>query len=284
MGIQTTIEGLAGTLPPSMRRVARAIRENPSSVLDKTISELAEACDTSVASVVRFCRAVGLSGYPQLRMALATEIGREAAQYGDAMVLGAEIARSDTLQQIASKIASLEMLAIEETISALDFAGLERVIAAIDGAQRILLFGMGASRQVAGDLQQKLFRVGRNAFLLDDPHEALGAAALPTQGTVAMAFSHSGTTDETVGFMKLARKNGAFSIALTSVAESPLAVSADEVLLTHARESSLRAGAMVSRIAQLAMIDCVFLGVARLRYDETLLALERTRQVTHPRN
>ncbi|HHY48700.1 MAG TPA: MurR/RpiR family transcriptional regulator, partial [Alphaproteobacteria bacterium] len=45
---------------------------------------------------------------------------------------------------------------------------------------------------------------------------------------------------------------------------------------------TLRAGAMVSRIAQLAVVDCLFLGVAHLRYEETIVALRRTRDVTHP--
>jgi DNA-binding MurR/RpiR family transcriptional regulator len=39
---------------------------------------------------------------------------------------------------------------------------------------------------------------------------------------------------------------------------------------------------MVSRIAQLALVDCLFLGVARLRYEQTIDALKRTRDVTHP--
>jgi DNA-binding MurR/RpiR family transcriptional regulator len=282
MGIQSTIAAKGSTLAPSMQRIAAAIRENPSVVLDNTISEIAVLCDTSVASVVRFCRAVGLSGYAQLRMDLATELGRESAQYGDAMVMGADIARSDTLKQIAGKIASLEMLAIEETLSAIDFDILAKVIAELDKAKRILLFGVGASRFVAHDLQQKLFRIGHNAFMPDDNHEAFAAAALSVPKTVAIGFSHSGMTRETVRFIKLASENGALTVALTSADESPLALAADLLLRTHARESSLRAGAMVSRIAQLALIDCLFLGLARLSYDETIVALERTRSVTHP--
>lgn len=39
---------------------------------------------------------------------------------------------------------------------------------------------------------------------------------------------------------------------------------------------------MVSSIAQLVLVDCLFLGVARLRYEQTIAALERTRDVTHP--
>ena len=283
MGIQSTIEASADKFTPAMQRVASVIRDNPGVVLDKTIPDLATACKTSVATIVRFCRTLGLSGYAQLRMSLATELGREAAQYGPGLTLGAEIARSDTLQEMASKVATLEMLAIDETVSSLDFTALERVVAALDTAQRILLFGIGASQFVAQDLHHKLFRVGRNAFLMADPHEAWSAALLSPPGTIAIGFSHSGNTADTVRYLEIARQAGALTIAITGAADSPLAQAADERLISHARESRLRAGAMVSRIAQLAIVDCLFLGVAHLRYEQTVDALQKTRDVTHPK-
>lgn len=282
MGIQSSIEASAASFTPAMRRIANVLRDNPAVVLEKTISQLAEACETSVASVVRFCRAVGLSGYAELRMSLATELGKEAAQFGSGLTLGAEIARTDTLEEMASKVASLEMLAIEETVSSLNFKTLDRVVAALEKAQRILLFGIGASHFVAQDLHHKLFRVGRNAFLLTDAHEAWSAALLSPKHTVAIGFSHSGTTTDTVQFLDIAKEHGALTVAITGAPDSALARSADEVLVTHARESALRAGAMVSRIAQLVLVDCLFLGVARLRYEQTIDALKRTRDVTHP--
>jgi DNA-binding MurR/RpiR family transcriptional regulator len=284
MGIQSTIEATTPTLTPAMRRIAKAIRDNPAIVLENTISQIADACGTSVATVVRFCRAIGISGYAGLRMSLATELGKEAAQFGADFTLGAEIARTDTLEEMASKVASLEMLAIEETVSSLDFKALERVVAALDRAQRILLFGIGASHFVAQDLHHKLFRVGRNAFLMMDAHEAWTAALLSPKQTVAIGFSHSGATVDTVQFLDLARQNGALTVAVTGARDSALARAADERLITHARESALRAGAMVSRIAQLALVDCLFLGVARLRYEQTIDALKRTRDVTHPQS
>ena len=284
MGIQSTIEATTPTLTPAMRRIAKAIRDNPAIVLENTISQIADACGTSVASVVRFCRAVGVSGYAELRMSLATELGKEAAQFGADFTLGAEIARTDTLEEMAAKVASLEMLAIEETVSSLDFTALERVVTALDKAERILLFGIGASHFVAQDLHHKLFRVGRNVFLMMDAHEAWTAALLSPKQTVAIGFSHSGVTADTVQFLDLARKNGALTVAVTAAPDSALARAADERLITHARESALRAGAMVSRIAQLALVDCLFLGVARLRYEQTIDALKRTRDVTHPQS
>ena len=39
---------------------------------------------------------------------------------------------------------------------------------------------------------------------------------------------------------------------------------------------AFRSGAMASRIAQLAVVDCLFVGVAQRSWDRTLRALERT--------
>ena len=281
MGIQSTIAALEGRFTPSQKRLADAIRENPSIVLDRSISELAQSCQTSVASVVRFCRALGLSGYAQLRMSLATELGKEAAQFGANLTLGAEIAQSDTLQEMMTKVASLEMLAIDETVTAIDDQALERIVSALNSASRILLFGIGASQFVAQDLHHKLMRIGRNTFLLSDAHEAWSTALLSPQNTVAIGFSHSGMTRDTMRYLELARQNGALTVAVTGSAESPIAQIADECLVAYARESSIRAGAMVSRIAQLVLVDCLFLGIARLSYDDTIVALKRTRDVTH---
>jgi DNA-binding MurR/RpiR family transcriptional regulator len=279
MSVQSTIEAALGSLSPSLRRVAATIRENPAVVLDSTIKELADSCGTSVASVVRFCRAIGLSGYTQLRMMLAAELGKEAAQFGGTSY-GADIAEGESLTEMAQKIASLEILAIEETIARLDYQALEQIVDALDGTGRILLYGVGASRFVAEDLQGKLFRIGRNAFAPTEPHEAWAAAAIPVDDVVAVGFSHLGETHETVEFLRLARANGARTVGITGTKDSSLARLADLTLFTEVRETTFRAGAMVSRIAQLAVVDCIFAGVAQRRYDYTVDALRRTREVT----
>ena len=282
MSIQSRIEASAAGFTPVMRRIAEVIRQNPALVRDKPISEFAVLCRTSVASIVRFCQSLGLSGYPELRMTIATELGRETAQFGTTLTLGAELAQSDSLKEMAAKVAALEMMAIEETVSAIDFKALGRIVSALDRAQRILLFGIGASQFVAQDLHHKLFRIGRNAFLMADTHEAWTAALLSPPRTVALGFSHSGVTADTIRYLEIARENGAHTVAITGVPESPLARIAHDALIAHARESTLRAGAMVSRIAQLALVDCLFLGLARTSYDDTIDALRRTRDVTHP--
>jgi len=150
------------------------------------------------------------------------------------------------------------------------------VIDALVGARRIDVYGVGASGLIALDLQQKLHRIGRVAFAWTDPHLALTSAALLTEGDVAVAISHSGTTQDTVDLLALADRNGATTVAVTNFPRSPLAELGDHVLTTAARETTFRSGAMASRLAQLTVIDCVFVGVAQRTYQETRAALDAT--------
>jgi len=278
MSIQSKIEASFASLSKSETRVADVIRSNPSVVLNNTIGELATLSGASATSVVRFCHAIGMAGYSQLRIELAQELGKEAAQYGDAIALGADIAWDDDLAQAIGKIASLEKLAIEETAANFDPVQVERVAYSLDKASRVILFGIGASFLVAEDFQLKLLRIGRNAFCARDSHQAWELACLSTPDTVAIGFSHSGETQETVRFLRLAANHNSATVAVTSVATSSIASAADEVMVTAAREPMLRAGAMVSRIAQLVTVDILFLAVARLRREDTLRALWLTRQ------
>ncbi len=276
MSIQATIEASAAALPPSLARVADAVRRDPALVVDMTITELADACDTSIASVVRFCRAIGFDGYAALRRSLAAELGKESARFSANGI--SEIDEADSLPDAIAKIAALEVLAIEETMAQLDMDALSAAVDAIDCAERILLFGIGASRFVAEDLAHKLRRVGRNAQLLADPHEAVAATVLHAGDTVAIAFSNSGSTVESIRFLQSARRGGAATIAVTGSADSPISEAADRTLRTQARESTFRAGAMVSRIAQLALVDALFIGAAQRRHAETVEALRATRE------
>jgi len=276
MSIQTTIATAAETLPPSLARIARTISDAPTIVVDSTINELAAACDTSVASVVRFCRAIGVNGYAALRMDLAAELGRESVQFASPSGFGSEISAANTLREATAKIAALESLAIEETTAALDYETLAAAVEAVDAAERILLFGVGASALVAADLGHKLLRIGHSAIVLSDSHEAIASAALGARRTVAIGFSHSGSTRETVQFLETARGSGSVTIAVTGTAESALASAAEHVLRAHAREPRFRAGAMVSRIAQLTLVDCLFVGVAQRHHARTVHALQRT--------
>jgi DNA-binding MurR/RpiR family transcriptional regulator len=268
------VRALTPNLAPAERRVAAAVVQDPAGVAAKTISELAEACRTSGTTVIRFCRAMGFPGYPELRLALAA-----AAQVGQARGwedIGSDIGPQDTIDEVIKKIAHADARAVEETAAQLNAETLSAVVDAIVHARRIDIYGVGASAFVALDLQQKLHRIERIVYAWPDPHSAVTSAALLKRGDVAIGISHTGMTADTVGSLAEARQQQATTVAITNFPGSSIASVADHVLTTAARETTFRSGAMASRIAALTVVDCLFVAVAQRNYKQTLRALERT--------
>ncbi len=276
------VRSLLPSLPPAERRVATRVIEDPEGVANSTITELAQLCGTSETTVIRFCRAIGFAGYPELRLTLATEAGRAQSAAGG-RVVGSDIAPDDTLEEVVEKVTFADARAVEETAAQLDIEALRQVVETIVAARRVDVYGVGASAFVALDFQQKLHRIGRTCFAWSDAHIMLTSAAVLEPGDVAVGISHSGTTAETIDALAEARKRGGVTVALTNFPRSPIAEVADHVLTTAARETTFRSGATASRLAQLTVIDCVFVGVAQRSFKPTRQALEDTYEAVRGR-
>ncbi|HEY6597611.1 MAG TPA: MurR/RpiR family transcriptional regulator [Asanoa sp.] len=281
-GLIIAINGLLPSLSPAEQRVARLVVADPAEAARRTITDLANAAETSEATVIRFCRSVGMDGYPQLRIRLAAEAARRVDP-PDARVIGGDIPPGADLAQIIATIAFNDARAVEETAEQLDPAVCERIVEAISSAARVDIYGAGASGFVASDFQQKLHRIGRVAFSWPDVHAALTSAALLGRGDVAIGISHTGTTIEVVDVLEQARSRGATTVALTNFPRSPITGMADHVLTTAARETTYRSGAMASRLAQLTVVDVLFVGVAARNRTKARKALEVTADAVRPR-
>jgi len=269
------IRSLLPGLARAEQRVAKVVLEDPASVARRSITEVALAANTSETTVTRFCKAVGVGGYPQLRIALAADTARTEAR--TTRNLGGEIGPEDDLAAVIGKVSFADARAVEETADQLEVATLERVIEVVANAGRVDVYGVGASAFVAADLQQKLHRIGRVCFAWSDTHIMLTSAAVLSPGDVAIGVSHTGATTDTVEALRVAREHGAVTIAVTNFPRSPITEVADHVLTTAARETTFRSGATASRIAQLTVIDCLFIGVAQRHMDASVNALDATR-------
>lgn len=276
--VTTRIMGALPGLQPAMARVGAFIVAHPKDAAGMTISRLAKATAVSETTVVRFCREVGIDGYAQLRLGLALELGTRSGS--EVRFEGStDISPSDTLGSAVEKILHADARSVEDTAKSVSLETLETVVGHVCRARRIEIFGVGASGLVATDLQQKLHRIGLISFGHTDSHQAMVSAALLDEACVAIAISHSGATTDVIEALAEARRHGATTVAITNAARSPLAAAADHVLATAARESTFRSAATGSRLAQLTLVDCLFVGVAQQRFQESSQALDETRRV-----
>ncbi len=263
--------------------MAETILGDPTLVVDLAINDLARVCSTSLSTVARFAQSLGFSGYRELRVAVARTVTLAQAQQARFGLDTTAINPDDEPPAIAAKLAAQEIDAIEKTARGLDASALDRVALALVAARHIDLFGQAASSLTAQDLQQKLARIGCSVAHSADPHLAVTTASLRSSQDVAIGFSHGGETAEVIRAIEVARDAGALSVAITSVADSTLALAADIVLLTHAHESPFRMAAMSSRIAQLALVDILFVRVVQHRGEPVAVPLQLTHDAAAPR-
>ena len=270
--VLATLRGMLPNLSRSEARVAQAAIDDPAGTAASTIGELARRCETSETTVIRLCRTIGFSGYPEFRLSLAGA----AAANPDEEYLSGEILPDDSVEQVISKVTGADAKAIVDTAKHVSAASLGEAARAIGAARRIDVFGAGASSFVAQDLQYKLHRIGLVSHCFADPHSAISSAALLQAGDVALGLSHTGSTKDTVRYLETARDSGATTIAITNHPRAPIARRADIVITTAARETTFRSGAMASRIAQLTLVDVLFVLTAQQRIDVAKDALQRT--------
>lgn len=250
-------------LTSSELRVAQEILDGAPHVADLAITDLARRCETSVSTVARFAQSLGYSGYRELRSAISRSVTLAQAQNERYGFESTTISEDDPVATVAAKIGAQQIDAIDRTTRMLDADAVARAAGRIVDARRVEILGQGASSLTAMDLEQKLVRIGVSAAHHPDPHLALTVASLCTQDDVVVAFSHTGRTVETIRTLRIAREARACTIAVTDEGESPLAEVADVTLLTHASESPFRMAAMSSRLAQLTLVDILFVAAAQ---------------------
>lgn len=260
-------------LRPAERRVAQLLLDDPAGFSKMSAGEVARAVATSSTTVIRFQHAIGYERFVDLRHDLALDAARERRATESIPAEPLDIQQGDTLKQVIAKIARDETLSIAETADVLSSEALAEAVEVVTEATRVDIFGIGASGIAATDFQRKLTRIGRIAIEWSDAHAAWTSASVLETGAVAIAISHSGRTFDTIEYLRLARAAGAKTVVITNFPDSPIAEHADVVLQTAARESPLRSGALGSRIAQLMVIDALFVGVVQQRYDESMVAI-----------
>jgi len=267
------------SLTPLEGKVAADILARRDIIEQTSLREVATGSGVSDAMVVKVAKKLGFAGFRDFRQGLINYYGSDTAS------LHSEISADDTTGDVVQKVFRTAMQALEETFAILDLAGFERAADCLHRARQRDFYGLGGSAQIARDVAHKFLRIGIRASVFDDAHMMMMSAALLGPDDVALAFSHSGSTSAVFDAFELARKNGARTIAVTNYADSPLTRLADVVLCSTAQNSPLLGENATARIAQLNLLDALFLAVAQrdrkmadANLDKTMRAVRAKRK------
>lgn len=263
------------SMTDSEKKIAEYVLNNTSEIYKLSAAELASFTDTSGASVIRFVKKIGFEGFQEFKIALAKNDVEEKGEEVDYDYIDVK----DTVREVMSKTARKNIKTIEDTLELLNEKQVEEAIDAIQKAKHIYLFGVGASALIALDFQYKLLRINKNAFMHLDSHMQLSIAAHIEAEDAAIAVSYAGKTKEVYSALSKAKEKGAKCISITKYGSNPVSSIADIKLQVPSIEKDLRVGAISSRIAQLTLIDILFIGVAKNNFGQIDRSLRETRKM-----
>lgn len=269
----TIIKEMLDVLRPSERKVADYILKEPEKAIKLTITDLAKASQSSEAAIIRLCKRLDIKSFSELRIRVAGDLQKPVAEkYYD-------ILPNESVKDVVAKVSTNNIQAIRETMDLIDYEAIEKAVEAISKCRQLLIYGVGASGIIAQDAHQKFLRINVNCTTYTDFHLAAVAAANTNADDVVLGISYSGETKEVVELFELAKTNQSTRISLTKYGHWPLTQLADIRLYTSAsQESAFRSAATASRMAQLNIIDVLFIALASNHYEATIKHLNKTRE------
>ncbi len=270
-------------LAPAQQRLASYLLEHFASASDLGITDLAEEASVSVGTISLLCRRLGLRGYQDLRLGIA----REAVSISRADGFGAAVeggVDQDPLEAAIGRVFGAGAEALTETARQVDRASLRAAADRIAGARRVEWVGVGSAGLVAAEGALKLRKLGVDSVAHFDGHLQAMSAALLDERDVLIAVSHSGRTTDVLDSVRVAREAGARIVAITGVAASPLARLAHVVLGTVSYDTGFQVEPMASTIAQLAIVQLLFLAYLEQAGDQAQALLARTQAALETRH
>jgi RpiR family carbohydrate utilization transcriptional regulator len=258
------VAAIQPTLSPAEAKVAAVLLAAPAWVLDQALAQVAARAGVSEPTVIRFCRSLGLDGYQSLRLRLAESLASGVS------LLYRDVTADDSPADLTAKIFERSARTLLDVRTQLSAGATGAAIALLAAARRIEFYGLGSSGIVAADARHKFFRLGLSAVSYSDAHVHGMAATMLGPDDVVVAISSTGRTIDLISSVEIAREAGAAVIALAPPG-TPLAALASVALTFSVDEDPDVYSPMTTRLAQLALIDVLSVGVA-LRLGPDLMA------------
>ena len=255
-------------LSAAERQVAQDVLSAPRAWLTDPVVQIAERCNVSTPTVLRFCRSMGFKGLADFKLRLGAGLA------GSTQVTHCEVQASDPAAERFAKIFNNSISALVGLRDRLRPEAFERAVSEMARARRIEVFGAGSATIAAEDAQHKLGRLGLAAVARTDVQLQSLAASFLTSEDVLLVLSNSGTHDPINEAVARARKAGATVVALCPQ-RSELARLADVVLPVDHPDDVGALVPMVSRLMQTVIIDVLVTDLALKRRDLISRSLAR---------
>ncbi len=241
-------------LTKSEKRVADILIDDYENIGDYTLADYAKKAGCSDASVMRFCRRLGLDGFSELKYQLAKV---KTAAYDNGMH---KITKEDNAYAIMEKVIWTNEKTLKDTLT-LYSEDYEKALDAVLEAKQINFFGVGDAWIVCESAQMKFQRIGVRSTAYSDVALSLASASLMSEDDLAIGISFSGETKLVIDALRIAKSNGAKTLAIVHFDKCELLKYADMKIFTATTDYTVGHDEIARRTAEFAIIDTLYMGL-----------------------
>lgn len=218
--MNTGILGALHTFYPSCTPVDRDIADyvlaHGSEVVYMTITELAYRCSVCETSIMRFCRKLGVSGYPQFRLALSSSLTAQQHMPGQALH------SDDPLGKLMDDVYRKYIFALTNTRAMQSTDQFGTIVEHVSLARQVYFFGLDSSLTTAFFSSQIMMKLMRKGIFAMEAYTQKIQASLLTSFDMAFLFSKRGSNEDLLEIAGKLKAQNAYTVAVTCCGDSPL--------------------------------------------------------------
>lgn len=283
--LETLIRPYQKSLNNTETKIAEHMIELGSEVVNKTLANLADETGLSEATIFKFVKKIGFSGFQNFKISVASNF-RTFEERSNELIVFSDISETDSPFVIAQKVVHTNVGLLENLIATLDEELLNKALDLLISSETINFFGQGASSIVAYDSYHKFLRTKFHCQYAQDYHIQLTYATKLGPNDCAILFSHSGNTKETIEVAKILYENKVKIIVLTGDPTSELVKLSNAAFVVLSKESAFRSETLTSRLVYLTIIDIIYTSIMyadEQQNRKALLDIRRALSVTRDR-
>ena len=251
--VRDQIFSIYDSLYDAEKKAAYYLIAHQEDVINMSVSELAQNCDTSQATIIRFCKKIGCGGFHQLKLKLAGEQSRQEEPAASNEI------NIDNMEQSLHNIMTSKVEEIKATFHNFDKKDLREVVDAVLKADLIEFAAMGNTIPIAMDGTYKFNQLGLHAVTSPIWETQEAFARTMKEGDVFFAISASGASKRLIRMAEIVKKRGGVTVVITNQSRAPLTEICDHVIITATREHVFYDQVSFTRMAAMAVIDTLFM-------------------------
>ena len=268
-----TIQQKQSTFSKGQRHIAAFMLEHYDKAAYMTAAKLGALVGVSESTVVRFAIELGFNGYPELQQSLQELIRTKLTALQRIEITNDRIGDSDLLE----KVLCSDIEKIKRTLEEIDRDSFNSAVDAMIGANMIYIIGMRSSSSLASFMYHYLSLVFPHVRLVrtTSGSEVFEQLLRISKGDVIIGISFPRYSKRIINALEYAKKQSAHVVAITDSVTSPIAASADDLLLAKSDMASF----VDSLVAPLSIINALIVAIGKKKQNEIAETFDKLEKI-----